>query len=69
MTELTEDNIREKVWLHAWTMVASANDCKSPTAATKWADSCLEEFDKRFPRPMKTNKTKINFLQERTDSK
>lgn len=42
--------IRENVWLTAWVHVASANDCKEPAAATKWADICLQRFDERFPK-------------------
>lgn len=41
---------REQVWLVAWVAVAGANDCKRPEIATIWADHCLRDFDKRFPK-------------------
>ena len=29
-------------------MTANANDCKSPSTATNYADACLREYDNRF---------------------
>lgn len=40
---------REQVWLTAWCMVATADNCTHKAAPTRWADECLQEFDKRFP--------------------
>jgi hypothetical protein len=37
----------ELVWLEAWKVVASS-DCASAGAATRWADSCLSDFENRF---------------------
>ena len=39
---------RRQVWSNAWSLTANANDCKSPDTATRYADACLREFDKRF---------------------
>lgn len=39
---------RHNVWLQAWSAVANANDCKSSSTATAWADRALNDFDQRF---------------------
>lgn len=39
---------RRQVWSNAWAMTANANDCKSPSTATNYADACLREYDNRF---------------------
>lgn len=39
---------RRQVWSNAWALTANANDCKSPSTATSYADRCLEAFDLRF---------------------
>jgi len=49
MINLPKDDVRMNVWVHVWAMVASANDCKRPESATKFADECLSAFDARFP--------------------
>jgi hypothetical protein len=45
------EQLRKKLWCDAWTLTASANDCKSPETATRWADNALKDFDKRFNQP------------------
>jgi hypothetical protein len=40
---------REEVWVRTWLEVARAEDCKSKTVPTAWADQCLADFDSRFP--------------------
>ena len=39
---------RKELWIRAWCATANANDCKYTSTATKYADTALEEFDKRF---------------------
>lgn len=39
---------RRQVWSNAWALTANANDCKSASTATAYADKCLEAFDLRF---------------------
>ena len=39
---------REEVWLRAWCVTATAINCYSPDAATRWADACLKDFSERF---------------------
>jgi hypothetical protein len=39
---------REEVWLRAWAAVASSFNAKSADC-TRYADTCLKEFDERFP--------------------
>lgn len=39
---------RQRLWAEAWVSVASANDCKSHSIATSWADAALTAFDSRF---------------------
>lgn len=39
---------REEVWLRAWCVTATAVNCYSPDAATRWADACLKDFSERF---------------------
>lgn len=39
---------RRKAWVQVWAYTASANDCKSPAAATNFADEALKAFDSRF---------------------
>lgn len=41
---------RQKVWLEAWIAIAASSSCMRHGVATEWADVCLKEFDKRFPR-------------------
>lgn len=41
-------NRREEVFVRAWTMTASANDCKSTATATSYAKACLKAFDEAF---------------------
>lgn len=48
--EQEHELMRRKVWAETWSAVANANDCKSPSIATKYADVALHEFDKRFPK-------------------
>ncbi len=38
----------EIVWLYAWSEVAACDSCSSDDIATKFADSCLEDFKERF---------------------
>jgi len=40
---------RDRVWLLAWIHVATSSSCLKPGVASSWADSCLADFDKRFP--------------------
>lgn len=40
---------REQVWTTAWAAVAAAITCREASAATRWADDCLRDFDTRFP--------------------
>lgn len=42
-------NIREKFWADVWVAVASDPQTVEKAIPTGWADSALEEFDKRFP--------------------
>ncbi len=44
---------REYVWLEAWKIVCKVS---SPTVATEYADKCLEDFDKRFPNNIESEK-------------
>jgi hypothetical protein len=37
-----------KIWLDAWLAVASASNCTSKYKTSEWADSALEEYNKRF---------------------
>ena len=41
---------RQQVWLEAWVRTAQSSSCLYENTATKYADNCLEEFDKRFKR-------------------
>ena len=36
---------------NVWCATANANDCKSTSTATKYADEALKAFDERFPKP------------------
>lgn len=38
----------EEVWFKAWIATATASNSTTTTSAKTWADSCLEEFKKRF---------------------
>lgn len=42
---------RKQIWVEAWLALAGAIGCSTSMRATKWADDCLESFDKRFPKP------------------
>ena len=46
---LEHENKRK--WLNAWVGVASAFNCQTTDAATRWADCALKDFDTRFPKP------------------
>lgn len=39
-----------KIWLDAWLSVASSSNCLNKHSASVWADSALEEYNKRFGR-------------------
>ena len=43
-----ELTVRQQVWVEAWTKTAQSSSCTKVHIATKYADVCLEEFDKRF---------------------
>ena len=58
MQEFTTTNIKDvraEVWLRAWLAVAVSNNCSSKSIPIIWADSCLEEFDKKFPQASQIN--------------
>lgn len=40
---------QQEVWIKAWCATANANDCKSPSVATSFADKALTAFLERFP--------------------
>lgn len=40
---------REEVWLTAWVNTARSDSCVKISTATNYADSCLRDFDTRFP--------------------
>lgn len=42
------DEMRKELWIRAWVGTASASNCTNKTAADKWADHALEQFDRRF---------------------
>lgn len=42
------EKLRKKVWADAWCATASAWNCKDTTAAARWADAALKDFDERF---------------------
>ena len=46
--EPTPKITREEVWINAWCALANTWNCETSETATKWADKCLIEFDKRF---------------------
>ena len=40
---------RAQVWTATWIAVATSSNCNRISVPTEWADTCLREFDKRFP--------------------
>lgn len=42
---------RMEVWLEAWKAVASRRDVVDSGMPTRWADTCLADFDERFGGP------------------
>lgn len=46
------ETLRKKLWIEAWSSTANAVTCTTHDTATKWADSALEAFDQRFPKPV-----------------
>ena len=60
--EPTPKITREEVWINAWCVVANAINCETSETATKWADKCLIEFDKRFTNKIMTPKEKAEEL-------
>lgn len=42
------ESTRRKLWSEVWIATARSDNCTDPKVATNWADSALEEFDKRF---------------------
>lgn len=49
-TPLPPLNAREEIWVKAWVHVAAASNSTNVNTATNWADVCLADFDKRFPK-------------------
>lgn len=47
------EEMRKQLWIDAWSRTANATTCISSDTATRWADSALEAFDRRFPAPTK----------------
>lgn len=50
--ELHQDR-RKLCWLHAAATIGSADSCRAAATATNWADSILNDFDRKFPAPPK----------------
>ena len=50
-----KDNISDQeVWLRAWVAYTSSSNSTKCLYASEWADSCLEDFKRRFPVYTKT---------------
>lgn len=62
---MTHEQMRQKVWLEAWTSTASSLGCKEAYLATDWADQALDEFDARFPAPKPITKPRKKRLIRR----
>lgn len=45
-----EENKEEDVWLYAWIAYTRSGASSNPADAARWADKCLEDFRKRFPK-------------------
>ena len=40
--------MRRKIWMDAWCSTATANDCKTKSTVTAYADAALAAFDQKF---------------------
>ena len=47
-----KQKVFQDVWIKAWCDVARSDNCTSMDSPTKWADTCLEDFKKRFEQDM-----------------
>lgn len=54
MSKETAMSKEERVWLHVFCSVASANDCKGTDIAESWANKAVELFHKKFSNNQKT---------------
>lgn len=54
---MKHEDFRKQIWINAWSATANAVTCLDTKSATDWADSALQDFDKRFPKidPTKEN--------------
>lgn len=50
--QVERERERRKVWLQAWTATANASNSTSIDVCHRYAEACLEKFDKLFPEPI-----------------
>lgn len=46
--EMPVEDIRGKLWAEAWIATANSDNCVKSSTATKYADTLLAEYDRRF---------------------
>ena len=65
---MSEFTAEQEAWVRAWAATTNANDCKSVTTATNFANTCLKEFREVFKDSIKSDKEEVRELRTQRDA-